>query len=139
MSDCILELWDRCSIRTLGNILHANIEHSIVQGSAHQELQTQIVDSLAICEGLSLLCAVPIGDQSVAEGQTGSCVCGRLVAIEHATSKSGLDMANHLLFEILLARKWLCLEFLPCLALWFGDGSCVTRAVNSKLPLIPPR
>lgn len=110
--------------RTLGHILQSNVQHGIVQGSAHQELQTQVVDSLSICKGLSLLCLVPFGDQAISECQTGRGIGCRLIAIEHATSKCSFDMSNDLFLKIFLVYEGLGLEFLPCGALWFGNRSC---------------
>jgi hypothetical protein len=108
---------------TFSNILQANVQHSIVQSPAHQKLQAQVIDSLWISKGLSLLCTVPLGDQAVSEGQTGGSICSGLVTIEHAPGEGSFDMSNDLLLEFILALEGVGLELLPGSSLGLRDGS----------------
>jgi hypothetical protein len=114
-------------VRAFGNILQSHVQHSIIQSSTHQELQTQVVDTLGITESLSLLSAVPLCDQSISECQTGSSICSGLVAIEHRSGKGSFDMANDLLLEFVFICEGMSLELLPCCALRFGDRSYIIR------------
>lgn len=103
---------------TCSDILLVNIQHRIVQCSAHQEFEGQIysilaplhgtdlpdvltVDPFLVCEGLSLLCLVPVQDQSVPEGKSGSSIGSALIAIVQGTGESGLNVADSLLLEVL--------------------------------------
>ena len=52
-----------------------------------------------------MLSAVPLEDKTVAEGKTTGGIGSRLVTVEHATSESGLDMADHLVLESILVGK----------------------------------
>lgn len=61
---------------TFRDIFQPDIEHSIVQGSAHQEFQRQIIDPLAVRKGLLLLRLVPFLDELVSEGQTRRSISG---------------------------------------------------------------
>lgn len=106
---------------TLGNILQPHIEHGIVQGSSHEELQTEVVNTLGIAECLALLGLVPVGDESITEGQAGGCVRGSLVAVEHATGQGGFDMADNFLLKGVLVGDVLDLIPPPCLALGLGN------------------
>jgi len=106
---------------SLGEILLSNVEHSIVQGSSHQELQAEVVDTLAVSKGLTLLGAIPLKDQTITESQAGGGVSGSLVAVEHATSQRGLDMADNLALEAILVLEAGALVFQPGLALRFRD------------------
>lgn len=54
-----------------GAVLHAYVEHGIVQRAAHEKLETEVVDSLAVRKRLPLLSSIPLKDQTVAKGQTG--------------------------------------------------------------------
>jgi hypothetical protein len=67
---------------------------------------------------------IPLCDQAVSEGQTGSGVRGRLVAVEHATRERRLDMAHDFFLEVLGGREGLRAVLLPGSALVLGDGSC---------------
>lgn len=122
---------------TLGNILQANVEHGIVKRPAHQELQTQVVDPLTICESLALLSSVPFEDQAVAEGQAGSRVGSRFVAVEHATRKCCLDMTDNLVLEFILVLKATDLMFGPGFSLGFWDRSCVVDDLLARTPPCP--
>jgi hypothetical protein len=79
---------------TFGNVLHADIEHGVVQSAPHQELETQVyqsmvsesqtlfqhclltVNPLLISKSMSLLRLVPLDDQAVTESQCSTCVSG---------------------------------------------------------------
>jgi hypothetical protein len=54
------------------NVFETDIEHSVVQSSAHQELEGKVVDTFLVCEGLSLLGLVPFDDEAVSKGQGGT-------------------------------------------------------------------
>ena len=56
---------------------------------------------------------VPVGDQSVSEGEGGSRICSSLVAIEHGTSQSSLDMADDFFLEIFLGGEGAGADGLP--------------------------
>lgn len=116
--------------RTLGNVLCADVQHGIIQSSSHQELQTQIVHSLAVTVSLALLGLVPIRDQTVPKGKT----CGRvrcnLIAIEHAPSQGRFHMADNFLLEAILVAEAGYLVFFPGLTLGLGDR-CYTSRQNS--------
>lgn len=114
---------DRYAALTLGNILQSDVEHGIVEGTAHEKLQREVVDTLSVDEGLALLGLVPLLDQTVAEGQTGGRVRSRLVAVEHATGESGLDMADDIRLKLLLGLEGSSLGLVPCFALGLRDGS----------------
>lgn len=107
---------------TLCYILCTNVQYGIVQGTAHQELETEVVDALGVGQGLSLLGPVPLLDQTITDGQTGSRVRGRLVAVEQAASQVGLDMANDLFLELVLGLEALEGIFVPSFALRLGNG-----------------
>lgn len=108
----------------LGHVSLADIQHGVVQGAAHEELEREIVDALAVGERLALLRPVPLQDQSVAEGQRRRGVRGRLVAIEHTAGEGCLDMLDYLGLERLLFLEALGAVFGPRLALGLRDGSC---------------
>jgi hypothetical protein len=106
---------------TLGCILEADIEHGIVQSAAHEKFETKIVDALGIAESLTLLGAVPVENELVAERQAGGGVCSVLVAVEHASGKGSLDMADDLLLKVLGGLEGLSLTPLPGLTLRFRN------------------
>lgn len=108
---------------TLGGILQTNVEHSIVQSASHQEFETEIIHTLRVAVGVTLLSAIPVKDQSITESQAGSRVGSVLVAIVQASSKSGFDMADNLFLEAILVLEAGGLVSLPSLTLGFGDRS----------------
>ncbi|GJC79271.1 hypothetical protein ColLi_02109 [Colletotrichum liriopes] len=109
---------------TLGNVLQADVQHGVVEGATHEELEREVVDALSVDEGLALLSLVPLLDQTVTEGQAGGGVGSCLIAVEHAASQSGFDMADHLRFELVLALERSGLSLGPCGALRLWDRSC---------------
>ncbi len=52
---------------TLGNVFVANVEHGIVESTAHEEFEAEVVDTLGVTVGLLLLSLVPIGNEAIAE------------------------------------------------------------------------
>lgn len=108
----------------LGHVLLANVQHGIVEGTAHEELEREVVDALAVGKRVALLGPVPLQDQSVAEGQRRGRIGGRLVAVEHATGEGRLDMPDYLSLEGVLLLEALGAVFGPRLALGLRDGSC---------------
>lgn len=109
---------------TLSNILEPNIQHSIIKRSPHQELQTEIIDSLPIRKRLSLLRPVPLRNQTVSERKTSSRIRRSLVTVKHASRQCGLDMADNFPLEVFLGGEAFSCELLPCCSLGLGDGSC---------------
>ena len=110
---------------TFSYILGTDIEHRVVERPPHEELQAEVVDTLAVGVGLALLGPVPLQDQPVAEGQARGGVGSRLVAVEHAPGQGGLDVADDLLLEAILVLEPASLVLEPCLTLWFGDRGCL--------------
>lgn len=108
---------------TLCDILLSNVKHSIVQSSAHQELETEIVDSLGIAICLTLLGPIPVKNQAVAESQAGGGVGGIFVAIEHGSSQSSFNMTDNLLLKAVLVAETLGLVSLPSITLRLWDRS----------------
>lgn len=120
-------LWSQL---TGSHVLLANVQHGIVEGPAHQELQAQVVDPLGVGKRLALLGAVPFENQAIAKGQAGGRVGGRLVAVEHAARQRRLDVAHHLALEAILVLEAAGLVLCPGLSLGFRDGSCLRGLVN---------
>lgn len=106
---------------TLGNILEAHIQHGIVQGTTHEKLEGEIVDALGIAEGLTLLRAVPLRHQAVAESKASRRVCCRLVAVVQTPGEGRLNVANDFLLEAIAVLERLRLVLCPCFALRLGD------------------
>lgn len=75
-------------------ILDVVVENGVIERSAHQKLEGEVVDTLLILEGLLLLSLVPVDDQAITNGECGTAVCGLIVAVVEGTSESGFDMAN---------------------------------------------
>ena len=113
----------KCQIRhhTLRDVLCANVEYGIVQRATHQEFETKVVDTLGVGQGLTLLSPVPLLDQTITDGEAGGRVCGRLVAVEQATSQVGLDVANDLFLELILGPEAFKGIFVPSLTLRLGN------------------
>lgn len=109
---------------SLCNILLADIQHGIIEGTAHEKLEREVVDTLGVGKGLALLCPVPLQDQAVTEGQRRGGVGGRFVAVEHRAGEGRLDMLDDLGLEALLLLEALGAVFGPCFALWLRDGGC---------------
>jgi hypothetical protein len=107
---------------TLGGVLLPNIEHGIVEGSAHQKLETEVVNALGIAIRLLLLSLVPVENEAITESQACGGVGGVLVAIEHASREGSFNMAHNFLLEALFAGESNGLGLLPGFALRFGDG-----------------
>lgn len=105
-------------------MLQSHVEHGIVQGTAHEEFQTEIVDALGIAECLALLGLVPLDDETITEGQTGGGVRSSLVAVEHAASQGSLDMTDDLSLKVVLVADGLDLVPPPCFTLGLGDRGC---------------
>lgn len=120
------------SLLTLGSVLLAHVQHGVVQGAAHEELKTEVVDTLRIAVCLTLLSSVPIKNQAVTESQTGGRVGSMFVAVEHGTGKGGLDMTDNLLLEAIFASESTRLVALPCFALGFGNRS-YSESVSESL------
>lgn len=108
---------------TLGSVLLAHVQHGVVQGTAHEELKTEVIDTLGIAVCLTLLSSVPVKNQAVTESQTGGRVGSMFVAVEHGTGKGGLDMTDNLFLEAIFASETTRLVALPCFSLGFGDRS----------------
>lgn len=108
--------------RTFGSVLQSDIQHGIVQGSSHEELKTEVVDTLGIAIRLSLLRLVPIENQAVSEGQASGGVSRLLIAVEDAASERGLNMTDNLLLEVFLGAESRRLVALPSLALGLRNG-----------------
>lgn len=106
---------------TFGGVLEAYIENGIVEGTAHEKLQAEVVDTLGIAVGVALLRLVPIGNEAVTEGQAGGGVGGLFVAVEQAAGQGGLDVADDLAFEAVCVFKILDRMAAPCLTLRFRD------------------
>lgn len=122
LSDHALQGLDISSL-TLGDVLQAHIEDGVVEGTAHEELEGEIVDALRVTEGLALLGSVPLGDEAVTEGQGSGRVGGRLVAVVQAAGQGRLDMTDDLLLETLDVLEGLGLVLSPGGALRLGDRS----------------
>lgn len=106
---------------TLGDVFALDVEHGIVESSAHQEFEREVVYPLAVGEGLPLLCLVPVFDQTVAESQGSSGIRSHVIAVEHATGQSGLDMADNFLFELVLVLEAVELVLGPSITLRLRD------------------
>lgn len=117
---------------TLGSVLLSNVQHSVVQSAAHEELKTEVVDTLGIAICLALLGSIPIKNQAVTEGQTGGRVGSMFIAVEHGTGKSGLDMTDNLLLEAIFASESARLVALPCVALGLGNRG-YSEGVSQRL------
>jgi hypothetical protein len=61
---------------TFGDIFKTNIEHSIVESTAHEKFEGEVVNSLLANECLMLLSPVPRLDYAISECQTGTMVGG---------------------------------------------------------------
>lgn len=112
----------RLAVLTLGSVLEADVEHGIVESTAHEEFETEVVDSLAVAVRLLLLCLVPIGNQTVAESQAGGGVGGLFVTVEQAAGQGGLDVTDDFTLEAVLVLEDLDRVLLPCRALGLRDG-----------------
>lgn len=130
LADDVLDAEAEISEPALGDVLLADVEHGVVEGPAHEELQAQVVDPLAVGEGLALLGPVPLQDEAVPEGQAGGGVCGLLVAVEDTARQGGLDVADDLALEAILVLEALGLVLGPSLPLGLGDGSCAMNIVS---------
>lgn len=115
----------------LRNILLADIQHGVVESPAHEELEGEVVDTLAVGKGLPLLRPIPFQDEAVAEGQCRGGVGGRLIAIEHTAGKGRLDVLDDLGLEAVLLLEALGAVFGPCLALWLRNGGYEKREIVS--------
>lgn len=102
---------------TLGSILQANIQHSIIQSPTHEEFETKVVNALGVPISLSLLRLVPVKNQAVTKSQAGSRVGSPLVNIEHTPGKGCFDMAHNFLLELVWIFETGSLAALPGLAL----------------------
>jgi hypothetical protein len=102
---------------TFSSVLQSDIQHGIVQGSSHEELKTEVVDTLGIAIRLSLLRSIPIENQAVSEGQASGRVGSLLIAVEDTAGKGSLNMADNLLLEVFLGVESRRLIALPSLAL----------------------
>lgn len=122
---------------TLGDVLQAHIENGVVQGTAHEELEGEIVDTLGVAECLALLGPVPLGDEAVAESQGGSRVGGRLVAVVQAAGEGSLDMADDLFLETLDVLEGLGFVLGPGRTLRLGDRGCGERLAGVILSAPP--
>ena len=116
-----MNLGSRAIFLTLGSVLEAHVQHCVVQRSSHQELETEVVNTLRVAVGLALLGLVPVEDQAITEGKASCRIGSLLVAIEHASGESRLDMANDFLFETLGIVEWMGLVSLPSLTLRLWD------------------
>lgn len=130
LADDVLDAEAQVCEPALGDVLLADVEHGVVEGPAHEELEAQVVDPLAIGEGVALLGPVPLQDEAVPEGQAGGGVCGLLVAVEDAAREGGLDVADDLALEAILVLEPLGLVLGPGLPLGLRDGSCATEMVS---------
>jgi len=65
------------------------------------------VHPLLVCKGLSLLRLVPVQDQSVPEGESGSGIGSTLIAIVQGARESGLNVAHGLFLEVFWGREGL--------------------------------
>jgi hypothetical protein len=110
-------------VLTFGNTLQAKVQHGIVQRTAHEKLQTEVVDTLGIGECLALLGFVPVLDEAVSECQTGGRVGSVLIAVIQTASERGLDMADDLVLETVTISEAFDLVLGPGLALGLRDGS----------------
>lgn len=90
---------------TGSGILLLHVEHSIVQSSAHQKLERKIVNALLVSKGLALLSLVPVQNQSIPEGQSGSCIGSRFVAVVQRASERGLDVLDGFGSELIGVRE----------------------------------
>lgn len=131
LADDVLDAEPQVSQPALGDVLLADVEHGVVEGPAHEELQTQVVDPLAVGKGVALLRPVPLQDEAVPEGQAGRGVCSLLVAVEDAARQGGLDVADDLALEAILVLETLGLVLGPSLPLGLGDGSCAMNIVST--------
>lgn len=109
------------SIHTFRDVLQAQIEHGIVHGTSHQELQTEIIHALAIGKSLTLLRLVPVGDQAITEGQRGGRVGGAFITVVQTASERSLNMTDNLLLESIDIREALYLMLGPSLSLGLGN------------------
>lgn len=84
-------------IHTLtGDILGAGVDHGIVEGAAHEELEGKVVDTLLVLEGLLLLRLVPADDEVVTDGERGTGVGSGVIAVVDGTRECGFDVADNL-------------------------------------------
>jgi hypothetical protein len=68
-----------------------------------------------------LLGPVPVKNQAITEGQTGSRIGCVFITVEDRASKSGLDMANDFSLEAIFTSKSLGLVALPGFTLRFRN------------------
>ena len=90
---------------TGSGIFLLHVEHSIVQSSAHQKLERKIVNALLVGKRLVLLGLVPVQNQSVPEGQSGSGIRSRFVAVVQGASERGLDVLDSFGSELIGVRE----------------------------------
>lgn len=117
---------------TLCRVLLANVEHGIVEGAAHEELEGEVVDALRVGKGLALLRLVPVDDKLVAEGQAGGRVGGRLVAIEHRASQRRLHVPDHRLLKVIRVTEARHLVLQPGRPLALGNRGCSESHANQR-------
>ncbi len=106
---------------TLRSVLEAYIEYGVVEGTAHEKLQAEVVDTLVIAVRVALLRLVPIGNEAVAEGEASGGVGGLFVAVEQAAGQSSLDMTDDFALKPVRVFKILDRVAVPCFALGFRD------------------
>lgn len=123
LGDDILDAESEVAQATLGKVLLADIQHGIVKRPAHQELQTQVVDPLAVRESLALLGPIPLQNEAIAESKTGGRVRSGFVAVEHAPGEGGLDVADDFGLKAIFVFEALDLMLGPGLTLWLRNGS----------------
>lgn len=128
--DDVLDAEAQVCEAALGDVLLANVKHGVVEGAAHQELQTEVVDALAVGKGLTLLGPVPLEDEAVPEGQAGGGVCCPFVAVVDTAGEGRLDVADDLVLEAVLVLEAIGLVLGPSLPLGFRNGSWETKTVS---------
>jgi hypothetical protein len=65
------------------------------------------VHALLVSKSLTLLRFVPVHDQAISEGQCGSRVRGRLIAVEQRTCKGSFDVTNSFSLKLVRRGEWL--------------------------------
>lgn len=109
------------SIHTFCDVLQAKVEHGIVHGTSHEELQTEIIHALAVGKSLTLLRLVPVGDQAITEGQRGRRVGSALITVVQTAGECSFDVSDNLLLESIDIRESLHLMLGPSLSLGLGN------------------
>ena len=121
--------------RTGRKILHADIQHRVIQSPSHKKLQRQIyhephtstgrtVYSFRVFGSIGLVSLVPSNKQSISHCKRSGMIRGKIIEIEHTPCQRGVDMAHDFPLKILLGLELVERKALPQAACFRRDAGC---------------